>query len=202
MAGEHAERGDEEDDRERGAFPNDSLTARAHRGRRYDSRVSPLYRSARIRTMLVGLISDTHGLLRAEVADAFAGVEHILHAGDVGSLDVLGGLARLAPVTAVRGNVDTGLDLPDVAHLELAGVRVLVVHGDRLDSRAPERVAAAHPGVDLVVFGHSHRPLVRRVGDVLAVNPGSAGRRRFRDPVSVALAELHDGEAIAALVML
>jgi putative phosphoesterase len=152
--------------------------------------------------VLVGLISDTHGLLRPEVAEAFAGVEHILHAGDVGSQEVLDGLAQVAPVTAVRGNVDTGLGLPDVAQLELAGVRVLVVHGDRLDSRTPESVAAAHPGAGLVVFGHSHRPVVGRVGDVLAVNPGSAGRRRFRDPVSVALAELRDGEAIATLVTL
>lgn len=152
--------------------------------------------------MLLGLISDTHGLLRPEVAEAFDGVERILHAGDVGSRDVLLGLERLAPVTAVRGNVDGGLDLPDVARLDLAGVRVVVVHGHRLGSPTPEKVAAAHPRADLVVFGHSHRPLVRRLGDVLVVNPGSAGRRRFRDPVSVARAELHDGLAVVTLVAL
>ena len=152
--------------------------------------------------MLVGLIADTHGLLRPEVADAFAGVEHVLHAGDVGSQDVLDGLAALAPVTAVRGNVDGGLDLPELARLELAGVRVVVLHGHRLASRTPDSVAAAHPDAGLVVFGHSHRPVVGRVGEVLAVNPGSAGRQRFRNPVTVALAELDDGAARARLVTL
>jgi putative phosphoesterase len=152
--------------------------------------------------MLVGLIADTHGLLRPEVAEAFAGVEHVFHAGDVGSQDVLDGLAALASVTAVRGNIDGGLDLPDVARLELAGVRVVVVHGHRLASRTPENVAAAHPDAGLVVFGHSHRPVVGRVGEVLAVNPGSAGRQRFRNPVTVALAELDDGAARARLVTL
>ena len=152
--------------------------------------------------MLVGLISDTHGLLRPEVAAVFDGVDMILHAGDVGSRDVLDGLERIAPVTAVRGNVDIGLDLPELARLELAGVHVVVVHGDRLASRTPEKVAEAHPGADLVVFGHSHRPLVCRVGDVLFVNPGTAGRRRFRDPVSLARAELRDGDAVVTLVTL
>jgi hypothetical protein len=150
----------------------------------------------------VGLIADTHGLLRPEVFEAFAGIEHVLHAGDVGSQDVLDGLAALAPVTAVGGNVDGGLDLPEVARLELAGVRVVVVQGHRLGSRTPETVAAAHPDAGLVVFGHSHRPVVGRVGDLLAVNPGSAGRRRFRDPVTVALADLDDGTARARLVTL
>lgn len=152
--------------------------------------------------MLVGLISDTHGLLRPEVAEVFDGVDMILHAGDVGSRDVLDGLERIAPVTAVRGNVDIGLDLPELARLELAGVHVVVVHGDRLASRTPEKVAEAHPGADLVIFGHSHRPLVCRVGDVLVVNPGTAGRRRFRDPVSLARAELRDGDAVVTLVTL
>jgi putative phosphoesterase len=152
--------------------------------------------------MRIGLIADTHGLLRPEVAEAFAGVEHVFHAGDVGSQDVLDGLAALASVTAVRGNIDGGLDLPDVARLELAGVRVVVVHGHRLASRTPENVAAAHPDAGLVVFGHSHRPVVGRVGEVLAVNPGSAGRQRFRNPVTVALAELDDGAARARLVTL
>ena len=152
--------------------------------------------------MLVGLIADTHGLLRPEVADAFAGVEHVLHAGGVGSQDVLDGLAALAPVTAVGGNVDGGLDLPELARLELAGVRVVVLHGHRLASRTPDSVAAAHPDAGLVVFGHSHRPVVGRVGEVLAVNPGSAGRQRFRNPVTVALAELEDGTARARLVTL
>ena len=90
--------------------------------------------------MLIGLIADTHGVLRPEVIDAFAGVEQILHAGDVGSVEVLDGLAAIAPVTAVRGNVDAGLELPEVARLDLAGVHVLVVHGDRVGSPTPGKI--------------------------------------------------------------
>jgi hypothetical protein len=153
--------------------------------------------------MKIGIISDTHGLLRAQVFELFAGVEHILHAGDVGKGDILTELQAIAPVTAVWGNVD-GLDLrgrvPEVARLELGGVRIAMLHGMQLGSPTPEKAAAAHPDAGLVVFGHSHRPLVRRVGSVLAVNPGSAGPRRFKDPVTVALAELADGRATARLV--
>jgi putative phosphoesterase len=152
--------------------------------------------------MLVGLIADTHGLLRPEVVEAFAGVEHILHAGDVGSPHVLVGLRAIAPVTAVRGNVDAGLDLPELVRCELAGVHVLVVHGDRLGSPTAEKVAARYPGPDLVVYGHSHRPALSRIGGTVVVNPGSAGRRRFRDSASVARAELRDGEANVVLVPL
>ena len=152
--------------------------------------------------MLVGLISDTHGLLRPEVLDAFAGVDHIFHAGDVGSIDVLDGLRAVAPVTAVRGNVDAGLDLPDVARCELAGIRILVVHGDRLGSPTPQKLAERYTGADLIVYGHSHRPTLARVGDTVVVNPGSAGRRRFGDSASLARAELRDGEANVVLVSL
>jgi hypothetical protein len=152
--------------------------------------------------VLIGLIADTHGLLRPEVVEAFAGVEHILHAGDVGSRDVLDGLEAIAPVTAVGGNVDAGLGLPEVARCELAGVRVVVVHGDRVGSPTPEKIARLYPGNDLLVYGHSHRPAVARIGDVVVVNPGSAGRRRFGDPVSVARADLRDGEANVVLVPL
>jgi uncharacterized protein len=153
----------------------------------------------------VGLIADTHGLLRPEVAAAFEAVEHIVHAGDVGSLEVLEGLTAIAPVTAVWGNVDgpeLRAVLPEVARAALGGARLVVVHGDQLGSPTPERVAAAHAGADLVVFGHSHRPLIDRVGDVLAVNPGSAGRRRFSSPVTVALADLEAGSVSARLVTL
>jgi putative phosphoesterase len=153
--------------------------------------------------MRLGVISDTHGLLRAEVFDVFAGVEHILHAGDVGDAGILDELAALAPVTAVWGNVD-GWDVrgrtQEVAEIELGGVRVVVVHGMQFGSPTPARVAAAYPDARLVVFGHSHRPLIEQVGPTLAVNPGSAGRQRFRDPVSVALADITDGKVTARLV--
>jgi putative phosphoesterase len=153
--------------------------------------------------MKIGIISDTHGLLRAQVFELFAGVEHVIHAGDVGNGDILTELEAIAPVTAVWGNVD-GFELrgrvPEVARIELGGVRIAVLHGMQLGSPTPERAAAAHPDAGLVVFGHSHRPIIRQVGTVLAVNPGSAGPRRFKDPVTVALAELVDGRVTARLV--
>jgi len=155
--------------------------------------------------MKIGIISDTHGLLRAEVFEAFAGVEHILHAGDFGDVGILGELAAIAPVTGVWGNVD-GWDVrgrvPEVARVELAGARVVVLHGLQFGSPTPEKAAAAYPHADLVVFGHSHRPVIRQVGSVLAVNPGSAGPQRFRDPVTVARAEIEGGRVTAHLVEL
>ena len=155
--------------------------------------------------MKIGIISDTHGLLRPQVFDLFEGVEHILHAGDVGRDGILAELEAIAPVTAVWGNVD-GRELrgrvPEVARLELGGVVIAMLHGMQLGSPTPEKAAAAHPDAGLVVFGHSHRPLVRQVGSVLAVNPGSAGPRRFKDPVTVALAELENGSVRARLVEL
>jgi hypothetical protein len=155
--------------------------------------------------MKIGIISDTHGLLRAEVFEVFDGVEHILHAGDFGDVGILDELAAIAPVTGVWGNVD-GWDVrgrvPEVAQVELAGARVVVLHGLQFGSPTPEKAAAAYPDADLVVFGHSHRPVIRQVGSVLAVNPGSAGRQRFRDPVTVALAEIATGRVTAQLVEL
>jgi uncharacterized protein len=153
--------------------------------------------------MKVGIVSDTHGLLRPEVFRAFEGVEHVIHAGDVGDADILTALEAIAPVTAVWGNVD-GWEVRErtreTAELELEGVRIAVLHGHRLPAATPEEAMEAHPEVGLVVFGHSHRPLVRRVGGILAVNPGSAGPRRFRDPVTVALAHLEAGAVTAELV--
>ena len=143
--------------------------------------------------MRLGIISDTHGLLRAEVVERFRGVEHILHAGDIGSVDVLVELEAIAPVTAVWGNVD-GWDVrarvPEVARVELGGAQVVVVHGMQFGSPTPEKVAAAYPDADLVVFGHSHVAVVERVGSVLAVNPGSAGPARFGATPTLAVAEI------------
>lgn len=143
--------------------------------------------------MRIGIISDTHGLLRAEVFDRFAGVEHILHAGDVGPEGLLTELEAIAPVTAVWGNTDdwdVRRRVPEIASLELAGVRVVVLHGQQLGSPTPEKAAAAHPDAGLVVFGHSHRPAIQRVGTVLAVNPGSAGPPRFGSTPTLAIADL------------
>jgi uncharacterized protein len=153
--------------------------------------------------MKIGILSDTHGLLRAQVFDVFEGVEHVLHAGDVGDPDILTELAAIAPVTAVWGNVD-GMGLrahvPEIARLELGGVRIVILHGMQLGAPTPQKAAAAHPDAGLVIFGHSHRPIIQQVGLTLAVNPGSAGPRRFKDPVTVAIAEVEDGTVQARLI--
>jgi putative phosphoesterase len=153
----------------------------------------------------IGIISDTHGLLRSEVLTRFEGVDHILHAGDVGPAEILVELEAIAPVTAVWGNTD-GFEIrrrvPEIATLELGGVRIVVLHGMQLGSPTPERAAQAYPDAGLVVFGHSHRPVIRRVGAVLAVNPGSAGRPRFRDPITCAVGTVEDGQASAELIEL
>jgi putative phosphoesterase len=147
--------------------------------------------------MRLGVISDTHGLLRPEVFEAFAEVDHILHAGDVGGLDLLDELGALAPVTAVYGNTD-GLDLrsvlPKVATLELDGFDIVVTHGDQLGTPTPQALNAAFPEAQIIVYGHTHRPLLTLVDVVVTVmNPGGAGARRFNLPPSVGILELEPG---------
>jgi uncharacterized protein len=147
--------------------------------------------------MRLGVISDTHGLLRPEVFDAFAGVDQILHAGDVGSLDLLTELETLAPVTAVYGNTD-GFDLrgtlPRVAMLQLDGFDIVVTHGDQLGSPTPAALNLTFPDAQIIVFGHTHRPLLTLVDVVVTVmNPGAAGPRRFNLPPSVGILELEPG---------
>jgi uncharacterized protein len=147
--------------------------------------------------MRLGVISDTHGLLRPEVFDAFEGVEHILHAGDVGTPGILSDLRALAPVTAVYGNTD-GAELrrvlPQVAALELDGFDIVVTHGDQLGSPTPEALHSAFPDAQIIVYGHTHRPLLTIVDVVVTVmNPGGAGARRFNLPPSVGILELEAG---------
>jgi len=147
--------------------------------------------------MRLGVISDTHGLLRPEVFDAFAEVDHILHAGDIGSLELLAELEALAPVTAVYGNTD-GFELrnlvPPVSRVELDGFDVVVTHGDQFGSPTPEKLYAAFPEAQILVYGHTHRPLLTIVDVVVTVmNPGSAGPRRFKIPPSVGILELEAG---------
>jgi putative phosphoesterase len=130
--------------------------------------------------LVVGLISDTHGLLRPEALDALAGSDHIIHAGDIGDPAILAALAAIAPLTAVRGNNDTGpwaRKLPETRTVNIDGVRIHVIH-DLAQLRAPPR------GVRVVVSGHSHVPRILGKDGVLYVNPGSAGPRRFRLPVT------------------
>jgi uncharacterized protein len=131
----------------------------------------------------IGLISDTHGLVRPEALQALAGVKHIIHAGDVGGASVIDALRAIAPVDVVRGNNDKdpwGSKLPPWLALEFAGVSVHVLHDIKdLD------VDPATAGFRVVITGHSHKPLVIERDDVLFVNPGSAGPRRFNLPVTV-----------------
>jgi putative phosphoesterase len=147
--------------------------------------------------MRLGVISDTHGLLRPEVFDAFEGVDHILHAGDVGNPGILSDLGALAPVTAVYGNTD-GAELrrilPRVAMLELDGFDIVVTHGDQLGSPTPEALHSAFPDAQIIVYGHTHKPLLTLVDVVVTVlNPGGAGARRFKLPPSVGILELEAG---------
>jgi putative phosphoesterase len=147
--------------------------------------------------MRLGVIADTHGLLRPEVFHAFAEVDHILHAGDIGSPELLAELEALAPVTAVYGNTD-GFELrnrvPQVARVELDGFDIVVTHGDQFGSPTPEKLNAAFPEAQILVYGHTHRPLLTIVDVVVTVmNPGSAGPRRFKIPPSVGILELEAG---------
>jgi len=145
----------------------------------------------------LGIISDTHGLLRAEVHEIFSRVDHILHAGDVGGLDVLDELALIAPLTAVHGNTDGGRlrsRLPEVAEVSFDGFAFVVTHGDRFGSPKPDQLKEAFPHADVIVYGHTHRPLITDLPDFRVVlNPGSAGPRRFDLPVTVAIMETEPG---------
>jgi putative phosphoesterase len=138
--------------------------------------------SARVRN--VGVISDTHGLLRPEAIDALRGADLIVHAGDVGNADVLDALRAIAPTTAVRGNVDTGAwgaTLPATEVVEVGRVRLYVLHDISTLDLDPKAA-----GFAVVIFGHSHRPSAERRNNVLYLNPGSAGPHRFSLPIAVA----------------
>jgi putative phosphoesterase len=135
--------------------------------------------------MIIGVISDTHGLLRPEALAALAPARHILHAGDIGSIEILDALRQIAPVTAIRGNIDTEgpcARFPATELVELAGRHFYLVH-----SIADLDISPAAAGVSVVISGHSHKPSQEMRGGVLYLNPGSAGPRRFELPVTIAL---------------
>ena len=145
--------------------------------------------------MRVGVIADTHGLLRPEVLPAFAGVEHILHAGDIGSAEVLEALRAIAPVTAIRGNIDRSgpcAALPVEEYVTLAGANIYMLHDVHALGLDP---GAA--GVRVAVFGHSHKPLLEERRGVLFFNPGAAGPRRFSLPVTVGLLRIESAGVYA-----
>jgi putative phosphoesterase len=152
---------------------------------------------------VIGLISDTHGMVRASVHDALAGVELILHAGDVGGHMILDELEVIAPVLAVYGNTDAPVDprLAAAIDREIGGLRVHVSHGHELGSPTPERLLERY-SADVIVYGHTHKSLVVRAGGRLVVNPGAAGARRFKLEPSVARLTIVNGRAEVELVPL
>jgi len=147
--------------------------------------------------MRIGVISDTHGLLRPQALDALRGVDHILHAGDVGDIEILDALRGIAPVTAIRGNVDTNgpcASLPPTEAIELGGKLFYMIHSLQDLDLKPELAEIA-----CVVSGHSHQPEIREHPGVLYLNPGSAGPKRFSLPVSLAYVTIDGNELHAEL---
>jgi uncharacterized protein len=151
-------------------------------------------------SMLIGVLSDTHGLLRPEVLTALAGVDHILHAGDVGDPTILTTLARIAPVTAIRGNIDTHgpcSALPATEAIELAGCMIYMLHAREDLDLCPQAA-----GIAAVIYGHSHQPSIEHHQGVLYLNPGSAGPRRFNLPITYALLRIQNAQPQAEILIL
>lgn len=145
--------------------------------------------------MRIGVVSDTHGLLRPDAVRRLAGVDRILHAGDIGRPEVIEGLRAVAPVDAIRGNVDHGdwaAACPETLTVSLEGRRIHLVH-------ALDWLRIDPASVDAVVFGHSHKPSLETRDGVLFLNPGSIGPRRFRLPVTLAILELGAGRMEAVV---
>lgn len=140
--------------------------------------------------MKIGLISDTHGLLRPQALAALQGCEQLIHAGDIGKPEILEALRGIAPLTVVRGNNDEddswASDVPFSARLDIESVSIFVTH---ILADVPKLLP---DGIQVVVIGHSHKPLIQQIDGVLYINPGSAGPRRFKLPVSVALLHIDD----------
>jgi uncharacterized protein len=148
----------------------------------------------------LGIISDTHGLLRPEAVEFLRGCEHIVHGGDIGTPEVLAQLAAIAPVTAVRGNNDKGAwadAIPETERFEFHGTFIYAIH-----DLAQLDIEPASAGVGVVISGHSHKPVIEHRDGVVYVNPGSAGPRRFRLPVAVAELVVNGGAVNARIVEL
>ncbi|MDT4854267.1 yfcE: phosphodiesterase [compost metagenome] len=150
--------------------------------------------------MKIGLISDTHGLLRPDALAALQGCDQLIHAGDIGKPEILDALRQLAPLSAVRGNNDHGDwadELPHSLELECQGVRIFVVHEPaHLPPDLVER------GLRVAICGHSHKPLIEEKHGLLLLNPGSAGPRRFKLPIALGLLHIDNGEPRAELIEL
>jgi len=149
----------------------------------------------------IGLISDTHGLLRPGVHSAFGGVELILHAGDVGGAEIIEELRLIAPVRAVAGNTDGPGEYDPEIRLVVGGVEIHVSHGHEVGPPTPAKLASRYD-TGVIVYGHTHRQLVTRLGDRLIVNPGAAGAARFSLKPSVGLLIISDGRAEVEIIEL
>jgi putative phosphoesterase len=152
------------------------------------------------RPILIGVISDTHGLLRPEAVRALRGSDHIIHAGDIGDAEILGKLRAIAPVTAVRGNVDReawARKLPETEAVEFGGVSVYLLHDLAQLDLKPQPA-----GFQVVISGHSHVAKCETCDGVLFFNPGSAGPRRFKLPVSVGKLTIENGHASTKIIEL
>jgi putative phosphoesterase len=150
--------------------------------------------------MLIGIISDTHGLLRPEAGELLRGSEHIIHAGDIGSPEIIPQLEKIAPVTAIRGNVDTeawAQRFAETEVVELGGVHIYVIHDVNVLDLNPKAA-----GFAAVISGHSHQPKQETKDGVLYFNPGSAGPRRFKLPISVGRMEIVNGKVSAEILFL
>jgi putative phosphoesterase len=148
---------------------------------------------------MIGVVSDTHGLLRPELLPLLAGSDHILHLGDVGDPEILGALAKIAPVTAIRGNIDTHgpcAQLPETEVVSLDGHDFYLLHNlSRLD------LDPAAVGFAAVLFGHSHKPEIRRHKNVLYMNPGSCGPKRFNLPITCGQIEIKENGQLEATIL-
>lgn len=147
--------------------------------------------------MRLGILSDTHGHLRPGIFEVFGEVDHILHAGDIGPAELLAELETIAPVTAVYGNTD-GFDIrdrcPQTAKLELDGFYITVTHGDQFGQLDPDTLRREFPEADILVYGHTHEPVLEFLDDTVTVmNPGASGRSRLKALPSVGLMELEPG---------
>jgi putative phosphoesterase len=160
-----------------------------------------------VKERIIGVISDTHGKFDSNLPRLFKACDHILHAGDIGDLCVLHQLEKLAPVTAILGNIDEGNLPPDFQleqSLQLYGIHIFILHilGNPRHLNAPLRQKLEKMAPDVVIFGHSHRPLLEKIGSVLYLNPGSAGPRRFSLPRSVGLLKVRGPEFNAEIIQI
>jgi putative phosphoesterase len=150
--------------------------------------------------MIIGVISDTHGLLRPQAMDALRGSQHIIHAGDIGAADIIPALQEIAPVTAIRGNVDHepwSSKFPETNVADLAGLHIYVIHSIQELDLNPQAA-----GFAAVISGHSHQPSQHVKDGVLYFNPGSAGPRRFKLPISVGRLEIENGKLTGQIIEL